>query len=523
MTTPSALPTRLPQLAFGVACGIGLAGAWIGLTYHSFWFDELSGAAAIGDATDLRATMARIAADTTPPLYYVALFYFAKAFGTGDAALRAFSAFFACASIALFVVGTRRCFSLSARLFAAAMATGSMFWFFQSQNARFYTVCLALSAVVLILALQILRSPPQSFQRSIYAALGIVLLLGVFVHYYFTIEGLAVLMVLFLHRRRERLALCLIGAVLVAATLLYLHFVVTPHVQVDPNNFYIPNTFHWYVAGIRSAFHYSLGRKGALAIALCLAAIIIGHLSAKRRPALELDGTDTLIVGVPVLVLVGGIVSSTLFSPNFTDRNLLICSPFLWAIWARLYDWAQQSIGPVARACLALALALVVFWMATIVTLRVSPKESPLLWSEPFRQSAEWIRNVPACRGAVIPVIDLDRKGWYRNDYDQRLFSAIYGRYLQGYATTKIVYLEDIEARRIDPGLADEMRARLAGKGCPIVGWSAHGIYHDSIPGMRTALLAALGLQDAPPDSITIHYFQDGWWGFTFAAGKSVK
>jgi hypothetical protein len=523
VTSPFALPTRLPQLAFGVACGIGLTGAWIGLTYHSFWFDELAGAATIGDATDLRATMVRIAADTTPPLYYVALFYFAKAFGTGDAALRAFSALLACASIALFVIGTRRYFSPSARLFAAAMATGSSFWFFQSQNARFYTLCLALSAVVLMLALQILRSPPQPSRIPIYTALGIILLVGVFVHYYFTIEGLAVLIVLFLYRRHERLALCLIGAGLVAATLLYLHFVVTPHVQVDPNNFYIPNTLDWYVAGIRSAFHYSLGRTGAFAVGLCLAAIVIGHLSANRPPALAADGIDTLMVGVPLLVLVGGIVSSTLFSPNFTDRNLLICSPFLWAVWARLYDWAQQSIGTVARACLVAALVLVVFWMATIVTLRLSPKESPYLWSEPFRQSAEWIRSVPACRGAVIPVVNLDRKGWYRNGYDQELFSAIYGRYLQGYATTKIVYLEDIKAHRIDPGLADEMRARLDGKGCPIVGWSAHGIYLDGILGMRTALLAALGRQDAPADSVAIHYFQDGWWGFIFAARRSAK
>lgn len=523
----SALATTLSRLAFGIACAAGLVGAWIGLAYHSFWFDELASAATVGDASDFRAMLLRVATDITPPLYYVAVFCYAKVFGTGDAALRAFSAFFGCVSVAIFVLGTRKNFTLSGRLFAGALATGSLFWFFQSQNARFYTLCLTFSAAILLLALSILRQPRHAAKWGGLAVLAGVLLLGTILHYYFTIEGIAVLTVLFLYRPRERLALCLIAGSLVAASLLYLRLVVDPHVQIDPNNFYIPRTFDWYPYMLRSAFHYAYGRAGALALALCGTAIVAGHFLAKRAPpklreAVARGEVELLIVGVPVLTLAGAIASSILLSPNLTDRNLLICSPFLWALSARLYDGAQRSIGAVGGAVLDLALAVIALWMASIVLQRTSPQASPYLWSEPFRQSAEWIKTLPACRGAIIPVVDLDRKTWYRGDYADRLFGAIYGRYLGGYARTKIVYLEDIEGHRIDPDMAAEMRGRLDGKGCPVIAWSAHGVYLDAVPGMRSALLAALGRQDAPAELATAHVFQDGWWGFVLEVQKGA-
>lgn len=523
MTDLPFLATRLSRLAFGVACAIGLVGAWIGLGYHSLWFDELAGAATVGDASSLAATLQKVVTDTTPPVYYIALFGFVKLFGGSDVALRAFSALLACVSILVFVGGTRRTYSLSARLFAGAMATGSFFWFFQAQNARFYTLCLALGAVVLVSALGILRAPPQSAQWRGFAGLTVVLLIGAFTHYYFTIEGLAVMGVLFLFRPRERLACCAVGALLVASTLLYLRFVAVPNMQVDPNNFYIPNTLTWYVSSVRSAVHNTLGRKGMLAAALCLAAIAAGFLFVKKRAPLSPDSADLLVFGVPLLVLAGGVTSSMLLSPSFTDRNLLLCSPFLWAVWARLYDWATRSVSGLGAACFDVALALVVLWMASIALLRTSPKESPYLWSEPFRQSAEWIRQQPACRGAVIPVIDFDRKGWYRGDYDQRLFSAIYGRYLQGYASIRIVYAEDVEAGRIEPSIAEEIRSRLDGDGCPVAAWSVHGVYLDSIPHMKAALLAAVGRQALPDDRLVTENFKDGWWGFVFAARGRAK
>ena len=534
MTFP-VLAMHLSRLAFALACAIGLVGAWIGLAYHSFWFDELYAAVTVGDASDFRAMLSRISEDVTPPLYYALVFGFAQIFGMSDAAMRGFSAFFACLSIVVFFLGTRQDFSRSARLFACAMATGSHFWFFQAQSARYYTLCLALSALILLLALSVLRQPRHVSQRGTLAALAITVLLGGLVHFYVTIEGLAVLLVLFLYRPRERLLLGMLAGLFVASTLLYLQLVVWRHAQVDSNNFYIPRSLSWYPYQLRGAFHYALGKWGALAAALCLAGIVAGYFQTKDRAismravaanlphAMARDGTSLLFLGVPLLVLAGGVASSLLLSPNFTDRNLLICSPFLWGVWARLYDWAKQSIGSTSRILLDLGLSLVTLWTASIALQRTAPKASPYLWTEPFRQSAEWIAGVPSCRDAIIPVVDTDRKAWYRGDYADRLYAAIYGRYLAGYARPRIMYRDDIDAHRLAPGMAAEIRDRLDGKGCPVIAWGAHNVAPDDPDKIRLSLLAALGRQGSPDDLMTTHVFRDGRVGYVFEVRKEAR
>ena len=84
---------RLSRLAFAIACAIGLAGAWFALGYHSLWFDELWTAGVVGTDHDVGAMFARNFAETNPPIYYLALFYFSQVAGVSDQALRAFSAF----------------------------------------------------------------------------------------------------------------------------------------------------------------------------------------------------------------------------------------------------------------------------------------------------------------------------------------------------------------------------------------------------------------------------------------------
>src|SRR5262245_26919226 len=132
---------------FGFAVVAGLAGAFVGLDTHGLWFDELFAARLIEpDSTSL---MARITTDVHPPVYLVLLSLYSKVAGEGDAALRGLSAFAACAAILVFVTATKRTFSLPARLFGAAMATGSLFWFFQAQNVRSYALCLLIGAGIL--------------------------------------------------------------------------------------------------------------------------------------------------------------------------------------------------------------------------------------------------------------------------------------------------------------------------------------------------------------------------------------
>jgi len=266
-------------------------------------------------------------------------------------------------------------------------------------------------------------------------------------------------------------------------------------------------------------------------LSLCVAAIAIGYVRQRRRlpdPAgpvrsLARDRVLVLVATVPVIVLAAGFLSSVLIAPNFSDRNFLTCAPFLWAFSARLYDLAQEAeIGRAWRAGLNAALAFCVLAMAQVVVHRVSDSPVAHLWYQPFRQAAEAVRAEPACRGATIPVIVVDPKGWYRGDYGDRLFAHAYGYYLRGHATPRPVFIEDIRSGRLDAALADEMRARLDGQGCPVVALGIHRVYEGDIPIIRSELLKALGVADVTPDRLATRVLKDGWWGFIFAAPSSA-
>lgn len=521
----------LSRLAFAIACAIGLAGAWFALDHHSLWFDELWTAGVVGTDRDLGAMFARNFAETNPPVYYVALFYFSQIAGSSEEALRAFSAFFGCVSIAVFVFGTRRSFSLSARLFAAALATGSYFWFFQSQNVRCYTLALAISAGIVAIALSLLRDPSRPAAGGRLAALAALMLIGSFTHFYVAYQSLGVLLVLLLHRRALWPYVGAMSAVLVGSLLLYRHFAIAPYSQIDPNNFWFPRDLSWYPLSLRSIVQLEWRRPGILALGLCLATIVTGYVLQRRRSlhpefpvtTLVCDPALILVATVPVVVLACGFLSSVLIAPNFSDRNFLTCAPFLWAFSARLYDLAQEAgIGRGWRAGLNAALAFCVLAMAPIVVYRVADPPVAHLWYQPFRQTAEAVRAEPACRDATIPVIVMDPKAWYRGDYGDRLFVHAYGYYLRGYATPRPVFIEDIRARRLDAGLADEMRSRLDGQGCPIVALGIHRVYEGDIPILRSELLKALGVADVTPDRLATRVLKDGWWGFIFSAPSSA-
>ena len=143
-------------VCFAIACAIGLVGAFVGLEARSLWLDELYTAGIVEPVGRLGDLWTRIAGDLNSPLYFILVHYYCKIFGFSDAALRSFSALSACGAVLIFVLGTRSAFSLPARLFGGAMATGSLYWFVQSQNARNYSLALLVGAGILALTLALL-------------------------------------------------------------------------------------------------------------------------------------------------------------------------------------------------------------------------------------------------------------------------------------------------------------------------------------------------------------------------------
>src|SRR5690606_33477660 len=103
-----------------------------------------------------------------------------------DEALRLFSAIWAVAAVVLFIAATGSAFSLPGRLFAAALATASNFWFYQAQNARFYALGFFIGAAILAVSIALLRprepgEEPTNWRVPLLFGL---MLFGSFMHFY---------------------------------------------------------------------------------------------------------------------------------------------------------------------------------------------------------------------------------------------------------------------------------------------------------------------------------------------------
>src|SRR5260370_18261825 len=143
------------------------------------------------------------------------------------------------------------------------------------------------------------------------------------------------------------------------------------------------------------------GEGGSIAIVICAAVFAfyraLSHIREdgrdKARSRFPLDPVMGLLLGVPLLVLAGSVVSSTLFTPNFFDRSFLILSPFLWAFCAGLYDKAAAVAPPAVRATLSLTSSGIMLSLASIVFHPFPPDAGGLNYC-PFRCLASHTRSV---------------------------------------------------------------------------------------------------------------------------------
>lgn len=504
---------------FGIACAVGLVGAFVGLKVSSFWIDELFTAWIVEIGIGFDEFVARIVTDVHPPVYYVLAFLHAQLFGDNEVGLRSLSALCAVAAVLLFIVATKSYFSLAARLFGGAMATGSFFWFYQAQNARGYSLSFLIGVAMLAISLSILakRSRRDVGMARELTGLAALMLIGSFVHFYLMYECLAVLIVLGFFCPRQRIVLAALAAVLLMSVGLYVKVVIEVFSQYSTTTNWIHGDPSWYLAQLRSALIYSFTNKALLALAICAGALATQWFLVVRQARLgqavlpsrstsasapasgvlalgrfPFDPETALFVGVPVIILVGGIASSLLIAPNFTDRNLLVCAPFLWAFAAKLYDAGVPGAERPVRIAANLLLSAVVLW--TVITMTAG-RTRP--WNEPFRESAEWIRTFPECRDRPVVVINAQPRAWFKPGYSEILYGDFYASYLADFAHPQVVFKEDILAHKVSDEMKEYLQWRIDGNGCPILAWSIHLITEEEFAEAARELLKAVDRPDA--------------------------
>jgi hypothetical protein len=127
---------------------------------QSFWADEALTAYEAGQSfTAMLHTVTSI--ETTPPLYFVLIWIWAKGFGTSEVALRSISAMAGVALVPIAYLCARELLDRRAGVIAAALVVVNPFAIWYSQEARAYMLLAALSGASFLWFLRSRRDPSR--------------------------------------------------------------------------------------------------------------------------------------------------------------------------------------------------------------------------------------------------------------------------------------------------------------------------------------------------------------------------
>ena len=191
-----------------------------GLTAQSLWLDELD-SVRITLSTGLSAIIEFCRTYVHPPLYFLLLRLWEIPFGSGEYALRAFSALAGIAGIpAVYLLG-KELFNKTAGFFAAALVALNLYHISYSQEVRSYSMLFLLTVLSFLAFVRLVRNPGR--RRALAYAAAVTLL--IYTHYFglfvFASQIVAALYMLAGRERRPHLIKNL-GLSALLVTVLYL-------------------------------------------------------------------------------------------------------------------------------------------------------------------------------------------------------------------------------------------------------------------------------------------------------------
>ena len=366
---------RLALLAL-VAAAAALRLTRIG--HQSFWLDESFTVDLVRRPFgDMLSTVART--ESTPPLYYVLVWLWAKAFGDGEAALRSLSALFGTLAVPVAWRAAREWFSPRAGLLAAALVAFNPFFVWYSQEARSYALLALMAALSLLFLGRALR---ERTGRAC-ASWALVAALGLCTHYFaaFLLVPEAIWLVWATRERAAFAAAGALAAVIAALAPLAIHQRDLGHTA--------------FIADL------GLGRRivdlpkklvtGELGTPTPLIGPLAGLIAAaaiayalRERPARMLIALAASAALVPLVLAVAG-------SDYLLPRNLI-------AIYVPLVLVAAAGLGAAGR----LGLAGVVVICAVALTVNVEVASEAKLQRDDWRGAAEALGPATEPRAVVV-------------------------------------------------------------------------------------------------------------------------
>jgi mannosyltransferase len=333
-----------------------------GLGARSLWFDEALG----GMIARLSAVqvLANAAGSSHPPGYYFLLHLWRFA-GESEFALRFPSAWFSLTAVALVArLGRALAGPRVARLAALGMALAP-FQVYYAQEARMYSLAIALSAGVILAFLHGVRGS----SRRVWWVYGVLVALGLYVHYYVALVALALHLWLPLNWNRARRVLLPLAF---ADGLAAVAFVPQLVQFLTETGEYLGGVTSWQprptVLSPLTTLYYLLfghivppgwgwirwGWVGAGLFLVLTLVVFAGARLARRGHQKEILALLFVAV-VPMLVIL--IVSFVAYS-IYSERSFAVLTPALMLLVAWAADSPRRSPTPYLAAALAVLMAL---------------------------------------------------------------------------------------------------------------------------------------------------------------------
>lgn len=448
---------------------LGCLFAFIGLSSSSFWADELFTMQVVDHHQGLGEVFRRVLADVHPPLYDFLLYGWIELFGTGESMVRLLSAILAVLSIGVFVLGTRRRLSPTATAFACAIATTSLFWYEQAQNARNYTLAMVISAALLATAIDVGRRvrAGERFTAGAWLWLTVLGVAGSQVHpYMLLMVGMLLLFLLITARTWPQRIGVSVSGVIVLGLYIGLLWLMTHTTKHDFHDTWFSNSAKFFGSHLRRVVFHFMSRQLLLVVVAMLLVLWLRRPRVAYVDEQHLSNWTARLCGfVCVGVILSGIAVSLLVAPSFSYRNVLVCAPFGWFLLARLYDAASARLDTRAMAIVAVA-TIVLLGSQAIALMR----GRLLPANEPWRASAAFVQGLPGCADATLPVIT--DPGTYGVGMTPAVHAMMerhyYGYYLPA-TYHPYAYLADDWVRH-----AGEL---MQSNGtCPVLGWVLHDV-----------------------------------------------
>lgn len=479
-----------PGVLYALLALIGCVFAFIGLSHSSFWADELFTMQVVDHHLGLSEVFRRVLADVHPPLYDFLLYVWIECFGTSEWAVRLPSAILAVLSILIFAIGVRRRLNPTAIAFACAVATTSMFWYAQAQNARNYALAIAISAALLVAAIDFHRRARERLPKGTWLWLTVLGIAGSQVHPYMLLTvGVLLLFLLITSRTWPRRIAVSASGLIVLGLYVGLLWLMTHTSKHDFHDTWFSNSAAFFGSHLRRVIFHFMSRQALLVVVVMLLTLWLRRKHADHAEVDEQQLTNWMagLCGfVCVGVVLSGIAVSLLVAPSFSYRNVLVCAPFGWFLLARLYDAA----GPRAETRMgAIAATAIVVLLASQLIVLMRGRMLPA--NEPWRASAAYVQGLPGCADAELPVITFP--GTYGVGMTPGVHAMIernyYGYYLPS-SYSPYAYLPDDWVRH-----AGEL-AR-SDSACPMLGWGLHDLSDEQ---RALALAKQLASQPGVPD-----------------------